>query len=342
MFKEITLEKVPLILFILVFILLPTFTETAGIKGDPNVSIDSIEISPPLVCKDDTIDVNVKILVKAKTPDTRILVAIDAPDFAVLIGNQSKIVYYSNSEYYITFNLKLVATREGEYTATIKLYILNVSIPIEVDSRSITIRVLGKAKLEVKVYDIVFHTPVDDAEVLAIPKEHPVSFVRLYRVSQGNIYGTSLPKTVYDIVVNNQNVTKSLLLNEDKSITVEAFSKISITILFFLAITSVILPFMLASLTNDYSWVAVGVLSLILVSLFALVYYGNRRPFDPFDILILFIFFIVINVLLLLYVPYLFYLRWRSYQDKKSNEAEEGMRKRKKKLIKEIEKLIER
>jgi len=327
MFKGTTLKKVTIILFTLVFILLPTFTEQQTL-GAPSVSIDSIKISPPLVCKDDTIDVDVKILVKAKTPDTRILATINAPGFAVLIGNQSKIVYYSDWSYYTDLHLKLIATKEGEYTATIKLYILNVSIPIEVDSRSITIRVLGRAKLEIKVYDIIFHIPVDDAEVLAVPKEHPDFFVRLYRVSQGNIYETSLPKAVYDIVVNNQNVTKLLLLNEDKSITVEAFSNISITILIILAITSAILPFVLESFTNNENWFGVGILYSVLVFIIGIIAlsYGTGRPFDPYGILILFIFFIVIDILLLLYIliikikERLSYSRWRSYQKKKSKD----------------------
>jgi len=114
----------------------------------------------------------------------------------------------------------------------------NVRVLATIDAPNFNV-LTNRAKLTVIVYDIIFRTPVNDAIVFARSKEHPEYSFPLY-VVEGNIYTANLTKTSYDIIVNNQ-IVKSLLLNEDRTITVEAFSSISLAVIYLLIVISFVL-----------------------------------------------------------------------------------------------------
>jgi len=281
------------------FLAISFFLLTAKIVVGANVKIISIDVSSPIVAVGDVIDINIKVENRVNR-DVRILATVDAPGFNVLTRNQSKLVKWG---YYDVLTLKLKAIEEGEHTVTVRLYEVKDSTLVEVESRNVVIRVLGKAKLTVIVYDIIFHIPVNDAVVLARCKysncEFPLNLV------EGNIYTASLVKDSYDIIVNDQVVIKSFSLNEDRIITVEAFSSISVAILSLLILISCALSAIVIKKKEKLSYLLVvtagglpflsGIFGVILFSLWRFRV-GMLEPSVLFGMFALFTFFLLLQI----------------------------------------------
>jgi len=281
------------------FLAISFFLLTAKMVVAADVRIVSIDVYPPVVAVGDVIGIDIKVENRVDR-DVRVLATIDAPGFNVLVGNQSKILRRYQSG---VLTLILKAIEEGEYRVTVRLYEVKDSTLVEVENINGVIGVLGRAKLTVIVYDIIFHTPVNDAVVLARCKYYNCEF--LLNLVEGNIYAASLAKTSYDIIVNEQVVIKSFLLNEDRTITVETFSSISVAILSLLIIISSALSAIVIKKKEKLSNILVvtagwlpflsAMFGIILFSLWRLRV-GMLEPSVLFGMFALFTFFLLLQI----------------------------------------------
>jgi len=217
--------------------------ETSYAQTQP-IAIKSIRLTPPIIGVGDTFNIYIAVSVPESTQGLQALVTIETADFGVIKGNETKILKAPET----VFQLTLKALSEGTYSALVRLYIINGTTPVEVDSETVTVEVLGRAKLTVEVRDILLGTPINDAIIAAVSVDNPDYKIVLNRVGEG-IYEAYLHKTKYDILVGDKK-QQSLYLDQDTKLTIRWPSTFSTALLIILSILSFITPMILFFMTS--------------------------------------------------------------------------------------------
>ena len=194
---------------------LGVFLLCVGVWG-VDVRIYSVGVSPPLVGVGDVVEVWVG-LEKFVAGTVRVVVSVDAPGFAVLVGSVEKVLVGGRE----VVSLRLRAVREGVFVVSVRVYVNST----EVERRDLVVEVVGRARLRVALYDLFFRTPVEDAVVVAVPRGYAGVEYPLY--GRGGVYEAVLPKAAYDVVVKDRLTgvgveVASLVLDGDREVALVA------------------------------------------------------------------------------------------------------------------------